>query len=484
NLLFLLRYWKRSGEANALAMVKRTLDAMRRGGIYDQVGFGFHRYSTDAEWLVPHFEKMLYDQAMLMLAYTEAFQATGNPAYRDTALEIAAYVMRDLSSPEGGFYSAEDADSEGEEGKFYVWTMAELRAVLGAEADEFARIFGARDGGNFSDEASGEETGSNILHLARPLPEVARDAGVSEDELRTRLEAARARLLAARSARVRPHLDDKVLTDWNGLMMAALARCGRALDRPELVERAATAAAFVQKRLMRDATLLHRYRDGEAAISGMLDDYAFLTWGLVELYAATFDTHYLATALGLARAMDERFRDPESGSYFMTAHDGEPLLVRPREVYDGAVPSGNSVAMATMATLARMTGDMAWDEKARGIGRAYAKQIAASPMAHTYALVGADFLLGPTVELVIAGRPGATDVAAMRREIDARFLPHLVTVFRPAEGAGAIAKIAPFVAAQNPENGLATAFLCRNFACELPITDPAELGRRLDAARR
>ena len=480
NLLFLLRHWKRSGDARALEMVERTLDAMRRGGICDHVGFGFHRYSTDAAWLLPHFEKMLYDQALLMMAYTEAFQATGDPRYRVVSEEIAAYVMRDLSSPAGGFFSAEDADSEGEEGKFYLWTMEEMRGVLGADAERMAAVLGASQEGNFAEEATGHRSGANVLHLPRPLDETARILGVSGDDLRGDIEQARRRLLAARAARVRPHRDDKVLTDWNGLMIAALAKSGRALDHPDLVARAATAASFIRRELMEGDRLLHRWRDGEAAIPGMLDDYAFFTWGLLELYEATFDVAYLELALRLAARMHAAFEDTAAGGYFITAADAESLLVRPKEIYDGAAPSGNSVAMAVMARLSRMTGDMVWDARARAVGRAFAAQIASSPMAHAYTLVAADFLIGPTMELVIAGTPTDGDVRAMRRVVDARFLPHLVTVFRPADG-GPIEALAPYTRDQAPQGALATAYLCRNFACERPVTDPAELARRLDA---
>jgi uncharacterized protein YyaL (SSP411 family) len=484
NLLFLMRYWKRSGEAWSLEMVTRTLDAMRDGGIYDQVGFGFHRYSTDAAWLVPHFEKMLYDQALLMMAYTEAWQATGNPRYRDVAAEIAEYVMRDLSSADGGFYSAEDADSEGEEGKFYLWTMQELRDVLGADTERIAMLFGAGEDGNFVDEASGHQSGANILHLPRTMRDAAAGLGVPEDRLRAEAETARGKLLAARATRVRPHLDDKVLTDWNGLMIAALAGCGRALDRPDLVARAASSAHFVRRSGLLDGDrLLHRWRDGDAAIEGMLDDYAFFTWGLLELYEATCDVHYLELAILLAARMHGSFADG-AGGYFMTAGGAESLLVRPREAYDGAVPSGNSVAMDVMARLARFTGDMAWDARARDVGRAFFAQISAAPMAHTYALVAADFLAGPTMELVIAGEPGSEGTRAMRRVVDRRFLPHLVTLFRPAGDAGRVGALAPYVRDQVPVGGQATAYLCRNFACELPITDAEELGRHLDAPLR
>jgi uncharacterized protein YyaL (SSP411 family) len=484
NLLFLLRYWKRSGDARALAMVERTLDAMRRGGICDQVGFGFHRYATDAAWLVPHFEKMLYDQALLLMAYTEAFQATGKTLYREVAAEIVEYVMRDLSSPAGGFYSAEDADSEGEEGKFYVWSMDELRGVLGGDAERIAAIFAAAEGGNFADEASGHRTGANILHLPRPLSETARIMGVPEDELRADVDRARRRLFELRAARVRPHLDDKVLTDWNGLMIAALAKCGRALGRPDFVARAQTAAAFLQSGLARGDRLLHRWRDGDAAIPGMLDDYAFLAWGMLELYEATFDAAYLERALRFAQHMHASFADEAGGGYFMTASDAEALLVRPREVYDGAVPSGNSVAMATMARLARLTGDMTWDARARAVGRAFAKQIASSPMAHTFALVAADFVAGPTSELVIAGPPDAAGVQAMRQVVDSRFLPHAVTVFRPTGAVDAIARLAPYVREQSPPGDTVAAYLCRNFACERPLSDPRDLAAKLDLPAR
>ncbi|HXV14479.1 MAG TPA: thioredoxin domain-containing protein, partial [Candidatus Krumholzibacteria bacterium] len=408
-LMFLLRHWKRTGDAGALAMVEKTLDGMRRGGLFDQVGFGFHRYSTDAQWLLPHFEKMLYDQALLLLAYTEAYHATRNDAYRRTAEEIAAYVMRDLSSPEGGFYSAEDADSEGEEGKFYVWTLAQLREVLGADAGFAALAFGVTEDGNFAEEASGHRSGASVLYVPKPQPEAARAAGLAEDAFAERVESVRARLFEARARRVRPHLDDKVLTDWNGLMIAALARSGRVLDRPDHIERARLAARFLRERLTgKGGALLHRYRDGDAAIAGMLDDYAFLAWGLLELYEATFDVAHLSEAIRLTRRMDERFAAP-GGGYFMTEKGSDDLIVRTREIYDGATPSGNSVAMLNLARIARFTGEMQWDRKARAVGSAFASQASRLPMAHAFAMAAVDFLAGPTFEVVVAGARGRPD---------------------------------------------------------------------------
>jgi uncharacterized protein YyaL (SSP411 family) len=484
NLMFLLRYWKRTGDTTALAMVEKTLDHMRRGGIFDQVGFGFHRYSTDAQWLLPHFEKMLYDQALLLLAYTEAFHATRNESYRATARQIAEYVMRDLSSPEGGFYSAEDADSEGEEGKFYVWTRAEMRAVLGADADLAEAVYGTEASGNFAEEASGHRSGANVLSLPRPWPEAARIAGQTEAVLRERMESIRLRLLEARAQRVRPHLDDKVLTDWNGLMIAALARSGRVLEQPDHVERARAAARFVREKLSgKRGALLHRYRDGEAAIDGMLDDYAFLGWGLLELYEATFEVDYLSEAIRLTREMDQRFADARGG-FFMAEESSDDLIVRAKEVYDGAAPSGNSVAMANLARIARFTGEMDWDRKARAASAAFAAQIARVPSAHSFALCAVDFLLGPSFEVVVVGKRGAPDTRAMLAAVDREFVPNKVVVLRPTEDAEVLVDLVPYTRDQIALNGEATAYICRNFACDLPTTKTAEAVARLGGGSR
>ncbi|MCI0451743.1 MAG: thioredoxin domain-containing protein [Candidatus Latescibacteria bacterium] len=481
NLMFLLRHWKRTGDAGALAMVEKTLDRMRRGGVYDQVGFGFHRYSTDAQWLLPHFEKMLYDQALLLLAYTEAYHATRNDGYRRTAEEIAAYVMRDLSAPEGGFYSAEDADSEGEEGKFYVWTLAELRDVLGTDADFAAEVFGVDEDGNFAEEASGHRSGANVLHVPRPRAEAARAAGVSEEAFVERLESVRQRLFEARAGRIRPHLDDKVLTDWNGLMIAALSRSGRVLGRPDHIERALLAARFAREKMTRKSgALLHRYRDGDAAIDGMLDDYAFLSWGLLELYEATFDVSHLSEAIRLTRRMDERFA-ADGGGYFLTEKGSDDLIVRTREIYDGATPSGNSVAMLNLARIARFTGDMQWDRKARAIGSAFASQASRLPMAHAFSMVAVDFLVGPTFEIVVAGSRDGPDTRAMLAAVDRAFVPNKVVVLRPEEDPKAVVEVVPYTREQIAVDGAATAYVCRNFACDLPTTKPDDVAVRLGA---
>ena len=309
NMLFLLRYWKRTGDDSALRMVEGTLKAMRQGGIYDQIGFGFHRYSTDERWLVPHFEKMLYDQAMLAMIYTEAYQATGKEDYATTANEIFTYVLRDMTAVEGGFFSAEDADSEGEEGKFYVWTMDEIRNLLdSSEAELVTEVYRAADVGNFHEEATGQLTGSNILHMRQSLHETALRLGIPPEELKTRLEQARLKLFEAREKRIHPYKDDKILTDWNGLMIAALSKAAQVFDRPDYANAAMKAADFILSTLRApDGRLLHRYRDGEAGMPPNVDDYVFMIWGLLELYEATFEIRYLKTALDLNQCFSPAF---------------------------------------------------------------------------------------------------------------------------------------------------------------------------------
>jgi uncharacterized protein len=358
NLMFLLRYWRRFKEKNALEMVETTLQAMRMGGIYDHVGFGFHRYSTDAEWFVPHFEKMLYDQALLALAYAEAFQATGEEELALTVKGILEYVFRDMTSPKGGFYSAEDADSEGEEGKFYLWTAEELKSLL--EKDEMGlsiRLFDISESGNF-------EKGRNILRQRTSIEDAALVLKVSKKELWKRLEKIREKLFLARENRVRPERDDKILTDWNGLVIAAFSRGAQVLNDPKYTEIARRAADFILKEMRSpEGRLLHRYKDG-AGIQANLDDYAFLAWGLIELYETTFDIEYLREAQRITEVMLKHFWDDSMGGLFFTPDDGEALLVRQKEIYDGALPAGNSVAMLNLLRLSHLTGDPNLEEKA------------------------------------------------------------------------------------------------------------------------
>ena len=477
-LSFLLRWWKRSGDGRALDMVERTLHAMRRGGIYDHVGFGFHRYSTDREWKVPHFEKMLYDQALLAIAYVECAQATGSRFYAAVAREIVTYVLRDLTGAEGGFLSAEDADSEGEEGKFYVWTPGELRAVLGEDdATVVEAAYGVEERGNWIDPAHGRLTGTSILHVVGDPREVAGRFGLEPAALGARLESARERLLAARSGRVRPHRDDKVLTSWNGLMIAAVARVAQVLGEPTFAEAAARAAFFILDRLRReDGRLLARWRDGESAHVGYLDDYAFFTWGLLELYEATFEPTFLADAISLAEAMEDLFADEERGGYFFTGTDGERLLTRAKEVYDGATPSGNSVAAMVLLKLSRLTGDGRYEARAEKLFRAFGGLVERMPSAHAQLLIALDFAIGPSREVVIAADRNDPRIMGILAAVRRPFAPNKVVVLRGAEGdGGSIHELAPYVAAQVARQGAPTVYVCENFACREPVTDPAAL---------
>jgi uncharacterized protein YyaL (SSP411 family) len=454
---------------------------MRTGGIYDQIGYGFHRYSTDREWLVPHFEKMLYDQALHVMAYTAAWQVTGAGEHRATAEEVLSYCLRDLADPRGGFHSAEDADSEGEEGRFYLWTRAEVLSVLGKEEGElFAKVYEITPEGNYREEASGKRDGRSIPHLARSLDSWAAELAMEDAALRRILEKARVKLLEVRSRRVRPQKDDKVLTDWNGLMIAALARAAAAFDEPRYLAAARAAADFALERL-RDGNgrLFKRWRDGEAAFMGVLEDYAFFAWGLIELYEAGFETRYLEAALALSREMLAHFEDEAAGGFFTSADDAEELLFRHKEVYDGALPSGNSVAAWNLLRLARLTGQSALEEAARRTLAAFGSA-ARAPAAHTLYLLALDLALGPSFEVVIAGDPAASDTRAMLRAFQARYLPHLVLLQRPEGDEPAITALAPFTLDQTSRGGKATAYVCRNYACRAPTPDVAQALSFLD----
>ncbi|MBK5096209.1 MAG: thioredoxin domain-containing protein [Gemmatimonadetes bacterium] len=486
-LLFLLRFWRRTGVDQALEMVVKTLDALRAGGIFDQVGCGFHRYSTDDQWLLPHFEKMLYDQALLVMAYVEAFQATGDASHARVAKQVLEYVLRDMTAPDGGFYSAEDADSEGEEGKFYLWTDEELRQVLGeSDADFAALVLEIRPGGNFVDEATGERSGTSIPHLAEPLEARAAELGLELSELEHRLDSVRERLLEHRSRRIRPLLDDKILADWNGLMIAALAKAGGALDAPEYVESATRAAAFLWTTMQTDGRLLHRYRDGDADIEANLDDYAFVAWAEIELHQVTQDPEHLRRAIVLTDSMLERFHDDASGGLFFSPAGRPDLIVRQREVYDGAVPSGNSVALSNLLRLARLTAEAKYERAAGEVSRAFSRTVGSHPSAFSMFLCGLELVVDGGQELVIAGDPESDAVTEMLDVAGRGYEPHLVTILRPAgEDARGVTEIAPFLVEFRGEPGAeATAYLCRGLMCERPVTSVAELKSLLEQVRR
>lgn len=478
NISFLLRHTHRTGEQAGAQMGIATLEKMARGGIWDHVGFGFHRYSTDEEWLLPHFEKMLYDQALHVIAYTEAWQMSGRAALREVAEKTIEYVLRDMTSPEGGFYCAEDADSEGEEGKFYVWTLGEVVDVLGAEeAELFCRVYTFDPNGNFHDEATGRRTGANIPHLAAPIEEIAEGLKLGVVELRGRLETARRKLFDVREKRIHPLKDDKILTDWNGLMIVALAKAGRAFGVGRYTEAAHRAAEFVTTRLVdQQGRLLKRYRTGDAGLPAHLEDYAFLAWGLVELYEATLDERWLLKADDIAARMVELFGDREKGGFFLTAHDSEELLVRSKDVYDGAIPSGNSVAALVLLKLGRMLGNPEYERIAAETMRAFAGIVRRAPSNFAQMLCAADFAVGGGGELVVAG----ADIDRLRREVDRRFLPRVVLMRRPEQQGSVLLQRAVYLQAMDAPQGSPLAYLCRNYACEQPTSSPEELASRLD----
>ncbi len=481
NLAFLLRRHRRTGDTEALRMVEGTLDAMRRGGLFDQLGFGFHRYSTDAGWLLPHFEKMLYDQAGLAFAYLEAHRVTGKERFARTAREVFTYVLRDLSDPAGGFYSAEDADSEGVEGKFYVWTRAEILRVLGPEEGAlFCDVYNIREEGNFREESTGEATGTNIPHLSRPLSEAAEAPGTTPDSLMSRLERARQTLFEHREARIHPHKDDKIIAAWNGLMVSALARGAQVLGDDTYATAAGRAADFVLERMRRDGRLLRCYRDGAAAVPAFAEDYAFLARGFLDLYGATFDPGRLRQARELASDLVRLFWDADEGGVFDTASDAETLVLRPKEVYDGATPSANSVALEVFARLGLLTGDPSWTQRARELLEAFTGKVRVYPAAFTQFLQGAALLLEPTREVVITGEPGAEDTRALLEAARTAYAPETSVLLRPADG-HELEEIAPFTAEMAPVGGRAAAYACQDFACRQPITEPEELRALLAA---
>ncbi len=471
HLTFLLRWHRRSREAGAQKMVEKTLEAMRLGGIFDQIGLGFHRYSVDEKWLVPHFEKMLYDQALLAMAYTEAYQALGKPLYAETAVDIFTYVLRDMTAPEGGFYSAEDADSEGQEGLFYIWTPREVKKDLGAElGDLFCRFYGITPEGNF-------EGGNSIPHVAQPLRLFAAQERRDPKKLAEALRSGREKLFLARERRIRPLKDDKILTSWNGLMIAALAKGYQALGDIAYARAARRAADFLLEKMRTPSGRLYRrYRHGHIAHGGFLDDYVYLVWGLIELYEAILEVRYLEEAMRLNQVGIDLFADEEKGGFYFSGNENESLIARPKEGYDGAVPSGNSVAALNLLRLARLTGDGRLEKKAELLLRFFSSVVSGSPMAYSQLLSSVDFLLGPSQEIVIAGSPEEEITREMVTIVQRVFLPNKILLLHPGGEAGdRLSALSPLVGGRKPIDGRPTVYLCEGYACKTPLTDPAAL---------
>jgi uncharacterized protein YyaL (SSP411 family) len=486
NLLFLLRMWKRTGNEQLLSIVEKTLQAMRLGGIFDHIGFGFHRYSTDRLWLVPHFEKMLYDQAMLAIAYSEAYQATQNPLYENTSKEIFNYILRDMVSEHGGFYSAEDADSEGIEGKFYVWNYSELQTQLEKEDLEFfTTVYNIRKDGNYREEATQKITGGNILHLTKPFGELANEFKMSLENFLSRLYNIRQKLFIEREKRIHPHKDDKILTDWNGLMIAALALGGYVFNEPKYIKAAKRGVNFILKNLRdTEGRLLHRFRQGSAELKAFIDDYAFFIWGILNLYEATLDEKYLELAIEMTEDQLKYYWDKEIGAFYITANDAEELVARRKEIYDGAIPSGNSVSMLNLLRLSQLTGEQDYETKADILGRVFAENIKNSALGFTFFLSATDFALGPTFSLVISGDTDKKDTNFLLETIRYNYLPNKALLFRPTDiESPKIDEISNFITYFDKHEGKATAYICINKTCKPPTNNPEKMLEYLNPKR-
>ena len=467
---FLLRYHHMSNNPRALEMAEATLQAMARGGIYDQVGGGFHRYSTDRHWLVPHFEKMLYDNALLVRLYLHAFQATGDAMYRHIATDILDYVAREMTDPSGGFYSSQDADSEGEEGKFFIWTPEELAEALGAEDGELVgAYYGASQLGNFE--------GSNILHLPHDADEFAEAVGLSGEQLGRTLWQAREKLLAAREQRVHPARDDKILTGWNGLMLQAFAEAASVLDRDDYRRIAIDNATFLLREMRPDGRLLRSYKDGQARVLGYLEDYAFVAEGLLCVYELTFDPRWIDEARVLADEMIDLFWDEDLGFFYETGKDAEQLVVRPRELFDNAIPCGGSMAALLLQRLSIFTGDSTYEQKAATTLRGVQNIVADHPMGMGNWLSALDFYVSPVKEVVVMGPQEDDATRQLLETVHESYRPNKVL----AGGDGLEARPGlPLLEGRGLIEGRPTAYVCQNYACQLPVTAPADLQAQLD----
>jgi hypothetical protein len=465
DLRVLLRAWKRFGDEDSLTVVQLTLDHMAAGGIYDQLGGGFHRYSTDERWLAPHFEKMLYDNALLVPAYLEAYQATGKADYARVCRETLDYVLREMTQPQGGFYSTQDADSEGVEGKFFVWSEQEILDVLGPEDGRiFSYCYDVTQHGNW------EET--NILNRPKSHEQAARILGLDPAELTVVLDRCKRRLFEVRSQRVWPGRDDKVLAGWNGLMISAMAQAAQTLDEPRYREAARQAADFVLGTMRQpDGGLWHSFKDGRARFNAYLDDYACLIDGLVDVYQATFDALYLDAALELAKRLVSQFHDPEAGGFFYTSHDHEELIARQKDLQDNATPSGNNMAATALLRLGRLASRGDLEELAEGTLRLLA------PVARDYAsaagqmLIALDFYLGPTREIAIVPGDAPAEVERVLRAIHQRFLPNKVVAYKPAGVADDAlpADLQPLLKGKTARSGRTTIYICEHGTCGLPV---------------
>jgi len=464
NLSFLLGYNEKSKLQKPLDMATKTLIEMRKGGIFDHIGYGFHRYSTDKKWFLPHFEKMLYDQAMLTIAYADGYQQTKNSIFKKTVDEILTYILRDMVSPNGGFYSAEDADSEGEEGKFYLWHKNEILKLLGNEDGELlSKLYNVDKNGNYFEEATGHQTGTNHLYLSEE-PNL---------ELLNKLNPKREILFAEREKRIHPYKDDKILTDWNGLMIAALAKAGRITNNKLYIESAKKSVNFIYSNLVNEQSQLqHRFRDSEAAISAQIDDYSFLIWGLLELYETTFDENYLEKAIELTDFLLLKFWDNDNNSgFYFTSSDNSNLIARPKEFYDGAIPSGNSVMFSNLLKLSKLTANSNYTDYAHKLELAFKQFVDRAPTGFSQFLTGLLFSHGPSFEIIIAGERESNETTEILNAINSIYLPNKVVMLITERNKDKLLRIAPFIKDYSKIDERTTVYVCKNYVCNLPTND-------------
>ncbi len=475
NFLFLLRYGEKDGHEKATEMTQKTLREMRKGGIYDHIGYGFHRYSTDRRWKLPHFEKMLYDQAMILMAYTEAWQVDPDPLYSKTVEEVVAYVDRDLRADSGGFFSSEDAESSGKEGAYYTWRKDEIEDLLGKESDLFVELFNVEEEGNFREEASNEKTGENVLHLERTIEEFAEAQGKSAERLRDDVEEMKKKLLKERLRRKKPEVDNKILADWNSLMIVGLSRAGFVFDEEKYIDMAQKTLSFILDEMVKSGELHHASIEDEVSVKGGLDDHSYLVWALLTLYQTTFKPEYLKKAIDFTDKMMKDFWDEKKGGFFISRKDDDELPVNKKDVYDGAYPSGNSIALLDLVKLSQITGNEKYGETAEKMIEAFSGKISKNPAQSTMSLTALQSWWAGSREVVIVGDESQEMLDVLRD----RFTPHTVVIVKDKENSDELDKLLGFTSSMTKVDGKTTAYICEDFTCRKPVSDIGEFKKRL-----
>ncbi|PID59871.1 MAG: thioredoxin domain-containing protein [Ignavibacteriae bacterium] len=481
NLIFLLKCYLAESNSVALDMVNKTLTEMRKGGVYDHIGFGFHRYSTDEKWFLPHFEKMMYDQAMLIIAYSEAYQITMNDLYKKTVYEIATYLLRDMTSKEGGFYSAEDADSEGVEGKFYVWKYDRIFNILEEnEAEFFVNLFNISKAGNYFEEVTGKQTGENIPHLNVTLSEFAEITNASYNKVLEKVETARKKLFDVREKRVHPLKDDKILTDWNGLTIAALAKASKIFNDNEFLKAVENSANFITTNLYKNNNLFHRFREGESAVTAKLDDYAFLIWGFIELFENTYNAKYLKLAIELCDYAIKNFWDNKDKSgFFFTSINDENLITRSKEFYDGAIPSGNSVMYCNLIKLHKITNNNNYQTIADNLELSFLPFLENAPTGFAQFLSGFLEKKINSQELIIVGEQENEEIRKIFAFINDNPKLNVTVILITNKNRNALLTSLPYLKDYNKIDGKPTFYLCENFSCNTPTNKVEEIIEKL-----